>query len=391
MVVVKSEPKDLYLFSDESLQYGDDTLIDDKDALNDDEDNMNETDELQDQDCSLSDRQMSEEHDLDDSDMVTTESIDAATGLTITTTVGSGANKRKEVMTLPLPPGSLPPRKRAKTKDEKEQRRIERIMRNRQAAHASREKKRKHVEELEKKCVVLTSENEQLQQNMRQMKESQVQMLEQHYLLMAKVQQLQNVLKTAKTTGDLSVLDSADFTVSLPSMPTATLLSQGSSDMVSPVSTSTTTTGTSTPGTSVDDSSERDKLHTKASRSSSPLSSSSSSSTMLLSSTVKEEECTSPEALLLSNVITTAPSLSNSPLQSDNLDFDDSSNESTISTPPSHNTYIKQELFEDDKDSYNFENSNQAHHPAAVMCDQQRLRLTKFSPLSESLPQSITV
>ncbi|CDR45388.1 CYFA0S18e00716g1_1 [Cyberlindnera fabianii] len=44
---------------------------------------------------------------------------------------------------------SLPARKRAKTKEEKEQRRIERILRNRKAAHASREKKRKHVEFLE--------------------------------------------------------------------------------------------------------------------------------------------------------------------------------------------------------------------------------------------------
>lgn len=44
---------------------------------------------------------------------------------------------------------SLPPRKRAKTQEEKEQRRIERILRNRKAAHASREKKRKHVEFLE--------------------------------------------------------------------------------------------------------------------------------------------------------------------------------------------------------------------------------------------------
>ncbi|ODQ76954.1 hypothetical protein BABINDRAFT_169569 [Babjeviella inositovora NRRL Y-12698] len=44
---------------------------------------------------------------------------------------------------------ALPPRKRAKTQEEKEQRRIERILRNRRAAHASREKKRKHVEYLE--------------------------------------------------------------------------------------------------------------------------------------------------------------------------------------------------------------------------------------------------
>ncbi|CAK9438144.1 uncharacterized protein LODBEIA_P24400 [Lodderomyces beijingensis] len=50
---------------------------------------------------------------------------------------------------------SLPPRKRAKTQEEKEQRKIERILRNRRAAHASREKKRKHVEYLEVYVVKL--------------------------------------------------------------------------------------------------------------------------------------------------------------------------------------------------------------------------------------------
>lgn len=44
---------------------------------------------------------------------------------------------------------SLPPRKRARTDEEKEQRRIERILRNRRAAHQSREKKRRYVETLE--------------------------------------------------------------------------------------------------------------------------------------------------------------------------------------------------------------------------------------------------
>lgn len=50
---------------------------------------------------------------------------------------------------------SLPPRKRARTQEEKEQRRIERILRNRKAAHHSREKKRAHLEELEHKCDVM--------------------------------------------------------------------------------------------------------------------------------------------------------------------------------------------------------------------------------------------
>ncbi|KAL6015466.1 transcription factor that binds to CRE motif [Candidozyma auris] len=55
-------------------------------------------------------------------------------------------------MTVAVDPNfksSLPPRKRARTQEEKEQRRVERILRNRRAAHASREKKRRHVEYLE--------------------------------------------------------------------------------------------------------------------------------------------------------------------------------------------------------------------------------------------------
>merc|ERR1711881_185166 len=50
---------------------------------------------------------------------------------------------------LPEPKTNLPPRKRAKTADEKEQRRIERVKRNRLAAHNSRERKRQEVEALQ--------------------------------------------------------------------------------------------------------------------------------------------------------------------------------------------------------------------------------------------------
>lgn len=50
---------------------------------------------------------------------------------------------------LPEPKTSLPPRKRAKTEDEKEQRRIERVKRNRLAAHNSRERKRQEYEVLQ--------------------------------------------------------------------------------------------------------------------------------------------------------------------------------------------------------------------------------------------------
>lgn len=61
-------------------------------------------------------------------------------------------------MTVAVDPNfksSLPPRKRARTQEEKEQRRVERILRNRRAAHASREKKRKHVEYLESYVLLL--------------------------------------------------------------------------------------------------------------------------------------------------------------------------------------------------------------------------------------------
>jgi len=50
---------------------------------------------------------------------------------------------------LPEPKTNLPPRKRAKTEDEKEQRRVERVLRNRRAAQSSRERKRLEVEALD--------------------------------------------------------------------------------------------------------------------------------------------------------------------------------------------------------------------------------------------------
>lgn len=71
------------------------------------------------------------------------------------------AKKRKSWgQELPEPKTSLPPRKRAKTDDEKEQRRIERIKRNRAAAHNSRERKRQETEGL---AVALARANAELQ------------------------------------------------------------------------------------------------------------------------------------------------------------------------------------------------------------------------------------
>lgn len=57
-------------------------------------------------------------------------------------------------------------RKRAKTEDEKEQRRIERVLRNRQAAQSSRERKRQEVEKLEGEKQSIEEQNESLKQRL---------------------------------------------------------------------------------------------------------------------------------------------------------------------------------------------------------------------------------
>ncbi|MCJ1334906.1 hypothetical protein MMC09_000171 [Bachmanniomyces sp. S44760] len=71
-----------------------------------------------------------------------------------------GTKKRKSWgQELPTPKTNLPPRKRAKTEDEKEQRRIERVLRNRQAAQSSRERKRQEVEKLEGEKIGIERQN----------------------------------------------------------------------------------------------------------------------------------------------------------------------------------------------------------------------------------------
>ena len=57
-------------------------------------------------------------------------------------------------------------RKRAKTEDEKEQRRIERVLRNRQAAQSSRERKRQEVEKLEGEKSFIEQQNESLKERL---------------------------------------------------------------------------------------------------------------------------------------------------------------------------------------------------------------------------------
>ncbi|KAL5335676.1 hypothetical protein BJX70DRAFT_374468 [Aspergillus crustosus] len=80
------------------------------------------------------------------------------------------AKKRKSWgQELPVPKTNLPPRKRAKTDDEKEQRRIERVLRNRAAAQTSRERKRLEMEKLENEKINMEQQNQFLIQRLAQM------------------------------------------------------------------------------------------------------------------------------------------------------------------------------------------------------------------------------
>ncbi|KAJ5110706.1 hypothetical protein N7532_001241 [Penicillium argentinense] len=80
------------------------------------------------------------------------------------------AKKRKSWgQELPTPKTNLPPRKRAKTDDEKEQRRIERVLRNRAAAQTSRERKRLEMEKLETEKIRMEEQNQFLLQRLTQM------------------------------------------------------------------------------------------------------------------------------------------------------------------------------------------------------------------------------
>ena len=73
-------------------------------------------------------------------------------------------------MAIPSPPSPnarlISFRKRAKTDDEKEQRRIERVLRNRQAAQSSRERKRQEVEKLEGEKTSIEQQNESLKERL---------------------------------------------------------------------------------------------------------------------------------------------------------------------------------------------------------------------------------
>lgn len=104
---------------------------------------------------------------------------------------------------LPEPKTNLPPRKRAKTEDEKEQRRVERVLRNRRAAQTSRERKRLEVEGLEKAKQDVEQRNRHLERRLQELE--------------ARNQQLEQLV--ASGGGDLSVYRQPANTNNFNSVP----------------------------------------------------------------------------------------------------------------------------------------------------------------------------
>ncbi|KAL8692876.1 MAG: hypothetical protein Q9218_002169 [Villophora microphyllina] len=88
---------------------------------------------------------------------------------------------------LPVPKTNLPPRKRAKTEDEKEQRRIERVLRNRQAAQSSRERKRQEVEKLEGEKSYIETQNDMLKERLMAAEHEKFKLQQQNSKLMAEL------------------------------------------------------------------------------------------------------------------------------------------------------------------------------------------------------------
>lgn len=90
--------------------------------------------------------------------------------------------------------------KRAKTEDEKEQRRIERVLRNRAAAQSSRERKRQEVEKLEGEKATIEQHNQYLKDRL---------MAAEHekFLLSQQVKRMEAQIKSMKSGSSANMSD----------------------------------------------------------------------------------------------------------------------------------------------------------------------------------------
>ncbi|KAL9604345.1 MAG: hypothetical protein Q9219_000533 [cf. Caloplaca sp. 3 TL-2023] len=112
---------------------------------------------------------------------------------------------------LPVPKTNLPPRKRAKTEDEKEQRRIERVLRNRQAAQSSRERKRQEVEKLEGEKSAIEAQNDLLKERLMAAEHEKFKLQQQNSQLAAELAALRN----GSSSTQPSLASSPDFAADL--------------------------------------------------------------------------------------------------------------------------------------------------------------------------------
>ncbi|KAI5778949.1 hypothetical protein EDC01DRAFT_634430 [Geopyxis carbonaria] len=137
----------------------------------------------------LSDSSMSPHSLLEDLAVASPESLSSSRGSTpcsafpstptsITAVPSTAESEKKPVkkrkswgQELPTPTTNLAPRKRAKTAEEKEQRRVERVLRNRAAAQKSREVKKQQLEKIEKERDELKEQNERLVASNKQLQE----------------------------------------------------------------------------------------------------------------------------------------------------------------------------------------------------------------------------
>jgi transcriptional activator HAC1 len=123
---------------------------------------------------------------------------------------------------LPEPKTNLPPRKRAKTADEKEQRRIERVKRNRLAAHNSRERKRQEVD-------ALLSRSDELERQLQQL-------ADRCKALEAENARYRHLFPQAAANSDLDVLKSTlQSTLQQPPQPLASISHQMSTPSATPL------------------------------------------------------------------------------------------------------------------------------------------------------------
>ncbi|KAI4227605.1 MAG: hypothetical protein LQ349_006684 [Xanthoria aureola] len=112
---------------------------------------------------------------------------------------------------LPTLKTNLPPRKRAKTEDEKEQRRIERVLRNRQTAQSSRERKRQEVEKLEGERTSIEDQNKMLKERLMAVEHDKFKLQQQNSQLAAELA----ALRSGSSSTRSSLAPSPNFAMEL--------------------------------------------------------------------------------------------------------------------------------------------------------------------------------